>query len=47
LAAGNLQAEEGQRVDGSGCTGCRVKTSGEGVTRIQRHNGVDRAEQRD
>jgi hypothetical protein len=40
-----LQAEEGQRVDGRHCRGCRIQTGGEGVARIQRRNRVDSAEQ--
>src|SRR5277367_3077416 len=40
------QAEERQRVDGRGCSGRRVKTSGEGVARVEQCSGVDAAEQR-
>ena len=49
-----LQTEEGQRVDGGGRGGRRfgrrggrhVKTTGEGIARVQRHGGVDAADQR-
>src|ERR1700756_5538098 len=41
-----LEAEERQRVDGGGCSSRRVKTSVEGIARVQRHGGVDAAEQR-
>src|SRR5277367_347180 len=41
-----LQTKEGQRVDTGGCSRRRVKTSGEGVARVQRRNGVDATDQR-